>query len=197
MPVWPGSCFRSVPFLSSTMSRLLLAMLATNKRPRSASRAMWSRRPSGPLSWMVWMRSRWGCSPAAAPRLHSRTVSAHAASILADVSFPFPCCLMVLSNSQMRMLVPGAGRAPRYQTSHRRRIKDRLGRRSDQDALELSLGLEFIKVALRVGLRPQPHLAGVLVRLVRDLPHLLAVQITFHLVALHLNLELVPFTGGH
>jgi hypothetical protein len=55
-------------------------------------------------------------------------------------------------------------------------------------------GLELVEMGLRIGLGPEAHFAGMLERSVRDLPQLPAVQVTFHLVAFGLDLELMPFT---
>src|SRR3954466_15144881 len=53
MAVWFRFCSSSLPAFRSTMSSVLLALLATNRRWRLASMARWSRLPGLPLRAIV------------------------------------------------------------------------------------------------------------------------------------------------
>src|SRR5262245_61315887 len=75
MPSWLGIDLRTLYCFRSTTSRELFAELATNKRSRLASTAMWSSRlPAGPLSLMVLNDSSAGESAAREDRTASRAV---------------------------------------------------------------------------------------------------------------------------
>src|SRR5260370_16296871 len=57
------------------------------------------------------------------------------------------------------------------------------------------LHLKLIEIRLSVRLRPQADLARVLDAVVLDLQVLLSVQVTLDLVALHFDLQRIPFTA--
>src|SRR5262245_44867984 len=61
------------------------------------------------------------------------------------------------------------------------RVPSAAPRRDPRPSL-LAACFELIEVRLGIGLRPEAHLARVLVGVVGDLPQLLPVQVTFHLV---------------